>query len=197
MSNDHKVLSFGYLFFLAGMIMLSIAFKETDVRQHTDITNVPAKAEAKEADPTVLAREAKRSFELKEVTAFLTKYNAPLKDHAEDIVDASYVFGLDYRLLSSISMAESGGGKHTPSCAGYNPFGWSSTTSPCGFYRFKNFSEAIWTVAEKLGTNPAYARFQNDGQIYTLATIYNPGEADTYTQKLNYFINEFKGSDIK
>ncbi len=82
--------------------------------------------------------------------AFFRKYNSPLYDHAEKIVEVSDRYQFDYRLIPAIAMQESNLCKYIPENS-YNCWGW-------GIYgdqvlRFKNYDEAIEIVAKGLKTH--------------------------------------------
>ena len=77
-----------------------------------------------------------------EVRRLLKSYNAPLAANAEDFVRAAEIYKIDYRLMPSISIVESSGGKHL--FRRYNPFGWGSKNYP-------SFKVAIYDVARGLG----------------------------------------------
>lgn len=134
--------------------------------------------------------EKKIPSEVIEIRRFFESYNSVLSNYAQDFYDVSQAEGLDYRILPSISMVESTGGKNTPSCARFNPFGWSSSTSPCGFYRFLGFKEAIKTVGEGIGRNRAYSKFRDSGEISELANVYNPGNKEKWEKDLRFFMGK-------
>ena len=163
----------------AYIIILVSLFTYGHKHEQPVIRNVPAKAEA-----VVIPKEDTR---VEKVKIFLSSYNSPLAPYAEEFVEASDKNGYDYRILPAIALIESTGGKFTPSCAPYNPFGWSSTTSPCGFYRFESFEEAIRIVGDKIGNGKYYARFQQTKRISELAYVYNENPED-WTFKLEYFM---------
>ena len=78
---------------------------------------------------------------------FFRFYRSPLEPYAEYIVKISDKYGIDYRLIPAIAMAESGGGKNIPKDS-YNAWGW-------GIYgenvvKFKNWEEGIERVAKSL-----------------------------------------------
>ena len=178
-------LGIGYLLFL--IILLTYGYYQ----QQRHIENVQIKAEARQVDPRIKARENERSKQITNVSNFFTKYKSSLKNYADVFVDAQYIWGIDYRLLPSITMVESTGAKFTPSCAQYNPFGFTSTSSPCGFYRFQNYREAIEFVANKIGNGNAYVRYQQTKRIEALAANYSPVSKD-WQFKVEYFMNEIE-----
>lgn len=124
-----------------------------------------------------------------ELARFLEKYNSPLAGSALDFIEASKKYGLDYKLLVAISGVESTFGNHTPSCARFNVFGYRSSSSPCGWYRFTSYREAIYKVAETISRGNAYARYQRSGQTIDLAFVYTALPAD-WVSKVNYFIEK-------
>lgn len=121
---------------------------------------------------------------------FFAHYNAPVGLNIDDFLETADKYNLDYRLLPAIAGSESTFGRHTPSCADFNPFGWTSTTSPCGFWRFATFGEAIRFVGEKIATGTYYTTYQRTGKISDLAISYNPGGTEEWTYKVTRFMEE-------
>ena len=138
--------------------------------------------------PQVLADTVAVDLRAEKLTKFLKERNSPLVGNVRDFIRTADDFDLDWRLLPAISAVESGMGQHTPSCARYNPFGWTSTTSPCGYWRFDSFDEAIRFVGGKIATKTAYSKFQRTGRVEELALAYNPGGWEEWTAKVNYFM---------
>ena len=123
---------------------------------------------------------------------FFAHYNALVGINIDEFIETADRYNLDYRLLPAIAGSESTFGRYTPSCADFNPFGWTSTTSPCHFWRFKSFSEAIGFVGEKISTNPSYSKYQKTGRIEDLAISYNPGGTEEWTKKVTGFMREIE-----
>ena len=73
---------------------------------------------------------------------FLQQNHCPEEEYAEMFVAEADTHGLDWRLLPSISVIESGGGR---TAKRNNPFGWANGKS-----NFRNFGEAIHEVASSL-----------------------------------------------
>jgi hypothetical protein len=84
---------------------------------------------------------------------------------AEDFVHAADDNHLDWRLLPSISVVESGGGK---AYRNNNIFGWNQ-----GLQLFPTIRAGINTVAFKLGKSPLYRDRDSVGKL----RIYNPDES--------------------
>jgi len=128
---------------------------------------------------------------IEKVERFLKKYNSPMASEAKTFVIAGDVFKIDYKLLVAMAGVESTFGKHTPSCAPFNPFGWKSYSSPCGFYRFQDFKESINHVAQRISSMPVYGQFRESGSLTELQQIYN-GEEGSWTKNIIFFIEKLK-----
>lgn len=114
--------------------------------------------------------------------AFFRKYNSPLYDYADVIVNESDRKGFDYRLLPAIAMQESNLCKVIPNNS-YNCWGW-------GIYgdtvtRFSSYEEAIKTVAA--GIKNHYL----DKGLVTASMImakYTPSSNGSWARSVNYFL---------
>ena len=152
-----------------------------------------AKPEPK-PEPMVIQTEVQYENEDQRVAtlqAYLAKKGSPMAENAKDFIEAANTYGLDWKLLPSISGAESGFGKHVPSCASYNGFGWISTASPCGYWRFESYSEAIHGVAKGIGTKSAYSQYRETRSIERLAIPYSGGSAH-WVEMVNWFMNDIE-----
>jgi hypothetical protein len=91
-----------------------------------------------------------KKFDLREsiLRRFLRDHHCPDASYAPVFVREADSHGLDWRLLPSISLVESGGGRHA---RGNNLFGWANGKST-----FDSISEAIHHVAEALSHGRAY-----------------------------------------
>ena len=79
---------------------------------------------------------------------FLAEIGAPVAKHAEVFLTAADEYALDWRLLPSISIIESSGGKF---CKNNNIFGWGN-----GSERFASVRAGIREVANRLATSKLY-----------------------------------------
>lgn len=95
--------------------------------------------------------------------SFFERYNSPAANFAVDFVSAADLYGLDWRLLPSISMVESSGAKYY---ANNNIFGWDSCRAS-----FPTVREGIFHVASRLANSSIY-KGKNLGAILR---SYNPG----------------------
>ncbi len=95
---------------------------------------------------------------------FFSKLHCPIKNLAEDFIRVADDNNLDWRLLPSISIIESSGGK---AFKNNNIFGWAN-----GEYSFPTIRAGIAEVAFKLGKSSLYRHRDTDAKL----RIYNPNE---------------------
>jgi len=79
---------------------------------------------------------------IEKIRRYLERRNSPLAQYAEEFVKASHEYGIDYRIVASISIIESGGGKKN--FRPYNAWGW-------GKRGFESWTEGIWAVSKGIG----------------------------------------------
>lgn len=111
----------------------------------------------------------------------LASYNSYLEDEVDSFINACQKYDLDCYLLPSITGVESFFGKYLVYNS-HNPFGWGG-----GYIMFKNWNEAIDTVAyglRKNYINRGADTVEKIGPIY--ATTF------TWAPKVNHFIAKFK-----
>jgi hypothetical protein len=98
------------------------------------------------------------------LTTFLSKLHCPVASLAKDFIEAADDNSLDWRLLPSIAVIESGGGK---AARNNNIFGWDN-----GNTFFPTLRAGINQVAFKLGKSALYRDRDTAGKL----RIYNPDE---------------------
>jgi hypothetical protein len=86
----------------------------------------------------------------------------PAAELAQEFLDEADTFKLDWRLLPSLSVVESGGGK---SCKRHNMFGWQN-----GLASFPSFRAGLHHVAFTL----ANAKYYRNKPLEKLLATYNP-----------------------
>lgn len=119
------------------------------------------KAQPAEHRPDFVGHIDPRTLRLHE---FLSALNCPIKDMAEDFVQAADDNDLDWRLLPSISLIESSGGK---AFKNNNILGWDNCDR-----RFPTVRAGIHQVAYHLGRSPIY----RDRNTLQKLHIYNPNQ---------------------
>jgi len=92
----------------------------------------------------------RKKFDLREaiLRKFLRDKHCPDQEYTEAFIAEADAHGLDWRLLPSLALVESGGGR---AAKGNNLFGWAN-----GKYTFNSIGEAIHTVASALAHGRAY-----------------------------------------
>lgn len=120
----------------------------------------------------------KRAMVIKD---YLAKYNSPLEDSAQDFVDAADKYGLDWKLVVSISGVESTFGQHIP--GGFNGWGWGVYGDNAIY--FKSWREAIFTISQGLKE-----RYVDRGytEPYSMNRIY--AASPSWGQHVSFFMND-------
>jgi hypothetical protein len=136
-----KILSSGLVF--AGMLSTPVA---------VTISETP--------DP---AAEYRNDPRLKSLNKFFQKGDCPARHFSADFLRVADQNNLDWRLLPSISMVESGGGREARN---NNLFGWDG-----GKAIFISVRAGIHNVAARLGNSKMY----RDKGVDEILRIYNPG----------------------
>lgn len=118
--------------------------------------------------------------------AYLSKYNAPLADSAQDFVEAADMYELDWKLVAAISGVESTFGKYIPGgtdprYTSYNGWGWGVYGTQAIY--FKSWKEGIYTVSEGLRKN-----YYNKGLTnpYSINKVY--AASPTWGAHVSYFL---------
>lgn len=116
-------------------------------------------------------------FRVENLRNFLSRFNSPLEAYASYFVRYADVYGLDYRLVPSISGVESTFGKQIPYDS-FNAYGWAN-----GGYSFKSWADSISVVSSTLKAN-----YIDKGALTVsrIARIYAP-PSTTWGTKVQYF----------
>lgn len=109
------------------------------------------------------------------LTRFFLSLHCPVLSMSEDFVQAADENHLDWRLLPSISVIESGGGK---AYRNNNIFGWNNGLEP-----FPSIKAGLRTVAFRLGNSPLY----RNRDVLSKLRLYNPDA--TYPSKVISVMN--------
>ena len=100
--------------------------------------------------------------------------------YAEEFVKAADKYGIDYRIVASISVIESSAGLHC--FKPYNAWGWGNMT-------FDSWTDGIWTVSKGLGKY--YSNGLNTPQL--IAPRYCPPNAVKWASNVSYVMNQISG----
>ncbi len=115
---------------------------------------------------------------LPKLTKFFADHNCPLRDHARVFLEVADRNHLDWRLLPSISVVESGGGKQFRN---NNVLGWANCEQ-----NFPSVTAGIRTVARRLSRSHLYRHKSLDGILAT----YNP--RPEYSMKVKSLMRSFQ-----
>lgn len=152
-----------------GLIALPVTVKLEKVKADVPVNKDLAKPVVQNSRPTPDPRTLR-------LQKFFAKLHCPVSYLAEDFVQAADDNHLDWRLLPSISVIESGGGK---AYRNNNIFGWAN-----GDHLFPTLRSAINEVAFKLGKSPLYRNRDVEGKL----RIYNPD--GTYPGNVQAVMNQ-------
>lgn len=117
------------------------------------------------------------------VKQFFLDNAAPAHVYADDFLIAADRNGLDWRLLPSLSIMESGGGR---AARNNNMFGWDNCR-----VRFRTVKDGIYRVASMLRTSPFYKKKTSTEQILW---TYNPRKA--YYKKVRALMAQLGPADM-
>lgn len=104
-------------------------------------------------------KQFSRDSRFHRIKAFFKNRNCPVEKYAADFVVAADRNQLDWRLLPSIALVESSGGK---AFMNNNIFGWDSCKQ-----KFPSVQAGIHAVAERLNNAPQYRGKDLDGMLKT------------------------------
>lgn len=113
---------------------------------------------------------------------FFRKYNSPLYDHAEFIVNTADKYKFDYRLLPAIAMQESGLCRVIPNDS-HNCWGWGIYGSTVT--RFDSYPDAVETVSKGIKTHYIDKGLTTTEQIMAK---YTPSSNGSWARGVNQFI---------
>lgn len=114
------------------------------------------------------------------IKAFFNKRACPMEKYAADLVAAADQNQLDWRLLPSLALVESSGGKVYRN---NNVFGWDSCKR-----RFPTVQAGIHVVAERLANSPYYRGKTLEGKLRSYNQ--NPGYAATVKRVMSQMATE-------
>lgn len=114
------------------------------------------------------------------IKAFFKRRSCPMERYAADFLTAADVHKLDWRLLPSLALVESSGGKVYMN---NNVFGWDSCKQ-----KFPSIQAGIHTVAERLANSPYYKGRTLDGKLR--AYNQNPRYAATVKRVMSQLATE-------
>jgi hypothetical protein len=117
---------------------------------------------------------------LQRIKAYFKNRACPMEKYAADLVAAADRHQLDWRLLPSLALVESSGGKVYMN---NNVFGWDSCKR-----KFPSVQAGIHIVAERLANSPSYRGKSLEGKLH--AYNQNPGYAATVKRVMSQMATE-------
>lgn len=143
-----------------------------------------------DTESEITPEEQARLDKAAKIDAYFGKYDLPLEGYGMKFVIEAEKNNLDWRLLPSIAMAESTGGKF--GCHN-NPFGWGSCK-----IKFESYDQAIEVVAWNLGgNNPNTARHYAGKTTSQIIDMYNPPYiVATYNSKIHMIMGKIENTTV-
>jgi hypothetical protein len=170
---------------LTGWVLLAMMIQFTSVRpvvaeDKTVIIDFPKAPAPQKVDKRLVVLQN-----------YLSQFNSPLKEHAQDFLDAADNFGVDWRLIPAIAGVESTFGKaipggHDPQYTSYNGWGWGVYGNH--LISFKNWREAIFAVTK--GVKEGYI---NQGLTDPLAMNKKYASSPVWGEHVTYFLSDMDG----
>lgn len=115
--------------------------------------------------------------------AYLASHNSPLTPYSYVFVEKADKYGLDWRLVASISGVESTFGKRIP-VNSYNAYGWNG-----GNFYFKSWEDGIDTVSKTL--REKYADKWGADTVWEIAPYYAP-PSKTWARNVVFFMEQIE-----
>src|SRR3989338_5519229 len=141
-------------------------------------------ADSSETNTIVHQIESKKlDSRAKILVAYLSTFNSPLQDNAQDFIDAADTYNLDWKMVASIAGVESTFGKQIP--GGYNAWGWGVYGTQAVY--FNSWREGIFTIAKGLREG-----YLNKGLTdpYSINRIY--AASPHWGGKVSYFMQDLE-----
>ncbi|MCD4756417.1 hypothetical protein K8R20_02270 [bacterium] len=162
------------------------SYSLSEIGQENPLDVINSKTQYYVKDPRVLA-----------MSEFLSDYNSPMQPYAEVFVVESDRYGLDWRLVASISGVESAFGNLIPH-TGYNN-GWGWRGGPGGAYSvFDDFGAGVEHVTERLALGYGISLTPFDIEpTYCPPCAANPSHlwangVVRYMSELNFYLNNLE-----
>lgn len=126
------------------LVVLLITATIINLSLQREVTVAQAAKKQAVASDTIEAKQLDPRAKI--LADYLASYNSPLQYHAQDFIDASDTYGVDWKLVPSIAGVESTFGKFIP--GGYNAWGWGVYGTQAIY--FKSWRDGIFTVTKGL-----------------------------------------------
>jgi hypothetical protein len=121
-----------------------------------------------------ISEQEQKSNQLKR---FLARWDSPLINHTDYIVETADQFGIDYRLIPAIAVVESSA--CNINFRPYNCWGWGKSG-------FANYEQGIYTVSKGL----AYGYGTSNPHI--IGPRYNPVTPDAWASKVSMLMTQIQ-----
>lgn len=129
-------------------------------------------------------------LKVKILAEYFAKYKSSLEPYAQDFIDASKKYEIDWKLVPAISGVESTFGKFIPGgtsqYSSYNAWGWGAATPDTAIY-FKSWREGIFTVTKGLREN-----YINKGLTNPYSMNRRYAKSPAWGSKVDFFMKDLE-----
>jgi hypothetical protein len=182
--RNSKELTLNYLTPLSNSQIYAQEYSLNTISTTDLLEKVKSKTEIRTEDPRVIAMQK-----------FLLAYNSPMYPYAKSFIEEAEKYGLDWRLVASISGVESAFGNLVPAGTN-NGWGWrGENPTDRGWSQFDTWGHGIATVTQglALGYGTHLTPFQIEGS-YCPPCGQNPAHlwangVSRYMQELDYYVD--------
>ena len=186
--NSRKVVSILSGLFFVGLILnttterIPLSFVKAETSRESSSIAVEANVENISDDSNPISfivipyEQVEHEEKVFRIRKYLQSRKSPLSHYAEDFVNASEEYHIDYRIVASISIIESGGGKKN--FRPFNAWGWGNNG-------FSDWTEGIWTVSKGIGKY--YSKGLTTPRLISYS--YCPPSSDAWASKVQAVMN--------
>lgn len=161
---------------------------------------IPVFANISDQSASISSTAQLRDIRIAILMDYLTQYNSPLTPYAADFIKAADQYHIDWKLVVSISGAESQFGHYVPGDQQRNPFSynaWGWGVYADKVVNFRSWQEGIYTVSKGLRENYLNKGLSNP---YTINSVYasDPNWANHvsyFLQDLSHFAQQYPNPD--
>ncbi len=170
--EKQKIIRYLQSFLAIPMLMVTIPLAGVNVSPAMNISVMPIQKNTNENSVITTQEEVSRREKANKIDTFFSIHDAPLEGYGMKFVVEAEKNNIDWRLLPSIAMRETTGGKHSckNSEAPNNSFGWFSCKKG-----FKSIDESIEFIGLTIsGNNPTSKYYNTDMTTEEILKKYNP-----------------------
>lgn len=148
----------------------------------------------KKAQSADIIEAKKLDNKAKILSEYLKRFDSPMQYHAQDFIDASETYNLDWKMLPAIAGVESTFGKQIP--GGFNAYGWGVYGDQALY--FSSWRDGMFEVAKGLRENYINKGLDDPYEINRIyaASPYWGGRVTYFMQDLEKFAQTYESNKV-